>query len=346
MKGIFKKEFRSKLEVRNKKIYSYIIDNRLQIEQIMKEYTNYIYTIVKNSYIQFSNEDIEEITLDVFLTIWKNKNKLDINKNMSAYICGITRNLIKKKNRNAKINDNIEDYQEQLIDLTNIELFFSETEKKKIIIKELEKMKQEDYESYSSREYTSISENLNRSNVIASDNYMIYMDDRGRGFSKYKDILVNKFKENADYEQGIFFYIKNIKTKKIWSNAILASNKPDKCKITFSSDSNKIQATYGNIETKTKVLLVPNENIEIRNLSLKNDGPLEEMLEVSSYLEPILSTKQQEEAHPAFNNLFLKYSLQEENEIIEIQRRQRNKGEKQVYLAASFYTEDETVRRT
>ena len=170
MKGIFKKEFRSKLEVRNKKIYSYIIDNRLQIEQIMKEYTNYIYTIVKNSYIQFSNEDIEEITLDVFLTIWKNKNKLDINKNMSAYICGITRNLIKKKNRNAKINDNIEDYQEQLIDLANIELFFSETEKKKIIIKELEKMKQEDKDIFIEYYYeeSSIKEIAQKFNISES----------------------------------------------------------------------------------------------------------------------------------------------------------------------------------
>ena len=132
------------MEIKNTKIFDYIIDNKLQIEKIMKEYTNYIYIIIKNSYIKFSNEDIEEITLDVFLTIWKNQKKLDVNKSMSAYIGGITKNLIKKKNRNAKINDNIENYQEQLIDLTNIELFFSETEKKKIIIKELKNLKQED----------------------------------------------------------------------------------------------------------------------------------------------------------------------------------------------------------
>ena len=127
-----------------KKIYEYIIDEKLQIEQVMKDYTNYICTIIKNSYINFSNEDTEEILLDVFLTLWKNQNKLDINKSISSYIAGITRILIKKKNRNIKFEDNIEDYQEQLADLTNIEIFFSENEKQKIILDELEKMKKID----------------------------------------------------------------------------------------------------------------------------------------------------------------------------------------------------------
>ncbi len=127
-----------------KKIYEYIIDEKLQIEQVMEDYTNYICTIIKNSYINFSSEDTEEILLDVFLTLWKNQNKLDINKSISSYIAGITRILIKKKNRNIKFEDNIEDYQEQLADLTNIEIFFSENEKQKIILDELEKMKKID----------------------------------------------------------------------------------------------------------------------------------------------------------------------------------------------------------
>ena len=38
--------------------------------------------IIKNSGYLFSNEDIEEIASDVFLVIWKNKEKLDINKKL------------------------------------------------------------------------------------------------------------------------------------------------------------------------------------------------------------------------------------------------------------------------
>ena len=157
---------------------------------------------------------------------------------------------------------------------------------------------------------------------------------------KYKDILINKFSKTADYEQGIFFYIKNIKTKRIWSIAALKANKQERYKITFSSDSNQIDRVDGNIETKTKITVVPNEGVEIRRLTLKNNGPLEETLEVSSFLEPVLSKEVQENAHPAFNNLFLKYEWQDDIMLVE---RRRRGNEESITLAVSFFSEDETI---
>ena len=41
----------------------------------MKDYNNYIYKIIRNKYNNFSDEDIEEIVLDVFITLWNNQNK-------------------------------------------------------------------------------------------------------------------------------------------------------------------------------------------------------------------------------------------------------------------------------
>ena len=81
----------------NQKIYNYMDGKILNIELAMKDYNNYIYKIIRNKYNNFSDEDIEEIILDVFLTLWNNQNKLDINQKMSSYIAGITKNLIKKK---------------------------------------------------------------------------------------------------------------------------------------------------------------------------------------------------------------------------------------------------------
>ena len=125
------------------KIYSYINDNRLNIELLMHDYTNYIYTIIRNNYTNLSDEDAEEIVLDVFITLWNNQNKLDINKKMSSYIAGITRNLIKKKYRNIYNNDNIEDY-EMLQDIENIELNFIKKDENIVINEEINKLKETD----------------------------------------------------------------------------------------------------------------------------------------------------------------------------------------------------------
>lgn len=136
------------MEIKNRKIYSYIDQNKLKIEEIIKDFSNYVYTIIRKSYINLPNEDIEEILLDVFFTVWHNQDKLDINKSMSAYIGGITKNLIKKKYRNIKKTDNIYEYENQLIDLSNIEMLFVEDEKRKIMFNQIEKLKKEDKEVF------------------------------------------------------------------------------------------------------------------------------------------------------------------------------------------------------
>lgn len=136
------------MKVEDEKIYTYIENSKLQMEKIMEKYNNYVSTIIRNSYIKLSNEDIEEVVLDVFFTLWKNQNKLDINKSMAAYISGITKNLIKYKYRQCKIELNIEEYEEKLIDNLNIEIGLLKNEKQNAISEELEKLKQEDKEIF------------------------------------------------------------------------------------------------------------------------------------------------------------------------------------------------------
>ena len=117
--------------MKDRKIYSYIENNKLNIEEIMKDYTNYIYTIIRNFNLNLSKEDSEEVVLDVFMVLWKNKEKLDINRSMSAYIGGITKNLIKYKFRQIKDTNNIEDFEEKLADFTNIETILIQNQKQK-----------------------------------------------------------------------------------------------------------------------------------------------------------------------------------------------------------------------
>lgn len=135
------------------KIYNYIKNGTFLIDEVVENYKNYVNTIIVNSYRNLSKEDIEEITLDVFLTVWNNKDKLDINKNMSPYIAGITNNLIKKKIRKRNLNFNIEDYEDKIMSDSDIELDYMQSETNKIIIKELENFKELDKEIFLSYYY-------------------------------------------------------------------------------------------------------------------------------------------------------------------------------------------------
>ncbi len=208
----------------------------------------------------------------------------------------------------------------------------------------VEKVKTIDYETYAVREYNKLYDKLNNINIISNEDYSVIIDQKGNGYSKYKDIVINRFKQTDDEEQGIFFFFKNIKTKRIWSSGqknYLAL--ADKYTVCFSPDCSKFVRQDGGIETTTKVCIIPNSPVEIRRIELKNLGNSEETIEVNSYLEPILSSLEQDYSHKAFNNLFLSFEFLEDTNTIVAKRKSRDSKNKDVYLAVNLYTENETI---
>ena len=170
------------------------------------------------------------------------------------------------------------------------------------------------------------------------------MDQKGEGFSKYKDIYINRFKKNHDNPQGIFFTIKNIKTKKIWSsNYSFNENKEEQYQISFMPDKNEQEITSGNIKTTILTTISSSEPVELRRILIENQGNEEEILEVTSYFEPVLSNKEQDYAHPVFNNLFLINKWDTDTNSIIIERKNREKNQEKYYLIANLSTNSETI---
>ena len=215
--------------------------------------------------------------------------------------------------------------------------------KKAIVTKEkkekIEKLKMKDYQNYVETVFTKPSFGLKRSNVISNGEYTICTLTDGRGFSKYKNILVNRFKETADYNQGNFFYVRNLSNNELISvNLEYGENG----KIVFAPDVTKISKTKQNLEFKTVNTVSPEDALEIKRLEITNNGEKEETLEIINYFEPVLATPMQEYSHPAFNNLFLTYEKQDGGEII-VSRKKRGNNEKNVYLGVNLYTENKTI---
>ena len=208
------------------------------------------------------------------------------------------------------------------------------------------KARYEDFNNYAQRVYTKVEQKLPVCNVLANENYSVVINERGMGYSKYKDYVINRFEKNADESQGIFFYLKNIRNKRIWtSNYMSYLVKPDKYEITFSEDSNKIKRTDGGIESICKITLDSEKNIEFRRLELTNYGIEDETVEITAVLEPVLSKIEEYSSHPAFQNLFLVYEYIEEDGIFVIKRKNRTNTKDGLYLAVCLYTEDDVLRR-
>lgn len=70
------------------------------LERIMKKYSAYVCTVAWNfSRGAFSQEDIDEISVEVFYKLWEHRGELDIKIGLSAYLSAVTRNTVKNRFR-------------------------------------------------------------------------------------------------------------------------------------------------------------------------------------------------------------------------------------------------------
>ena len=216
-----------------------------------------------------------------------------------------------------------------------------------------EKIKYQDYENYTVREYNKIDERIIRGNVIGNEKYVIAINQNGNGVSKFEENYINRFKRTDDYNQGIFFYIKDIKTNEIWSAAgedncehFTIQFMPDKDQFEKVKLINNDKENDEQIKTKLKVTVDANEPVEIRRLEIQNNTQGEKIFEVTSFFEPVLSRKEQDYAHQSFNNLFLVYGYNEENDYLTVKRKKRENNQKELYLIAKMQTNSEKIGET
>lgn len=127
----------------------YCIKGEIDIDKIINDFYGYVYIIVRNGVNTFiTDEDIEEIVSDVFFAIWKISNKLPDTTCVKSYLAGISKNVIKNRYRRTNLNFSISDYEEIIIDTSNIEEVTEQKEQENIIQNTLQKLKNEEYKIF------------------------------------------------------------------------------------------------------------------------------------------------------------------------------------------------------
>ena len=86
-----------------KELKNYIVNNCIDLDTLIDDYTPYLRTIIQNMVgNNLSEEDKEEIIIDTFFILWKRYKENYYINSLSSYIAGITRNLIKEKLKTLK----------------------------------------------------------------------------------------------------------------------------------------------------------------------------------------------------------------------------------------------------
>lgn len=96
--------------MKHESINKYIINNELDLDSIIDNYTHYINKVINNMVgNNLTIQDKEEILIDTFFVLWKNYTDNKEIKILDSYLAGISKNLTKNKLRSLKIHVNFDD---------------------------------------------------------------------------------------------------------------------------------------------------------------------------------------------------------------------------------------------
>ncbi len=122
-----------------------------------------------------------------------------------------------------------------------------------------------------------------------------------------------------------------------------AAATPDSYDVTFSEDRAEIVRRDGAIGTTLQVIVSPEDDAEVRRVSLTNLGTKSREIEVTSYAEVVLAPPAADAAHPAFSNLSVETECVPELDTLLARRRPRSRDEAQVWLAHVAVVEGDAV---
>ena len=181
--------------------------------------------------------------------------------------------------------------------------------------------------------------------LLGNGRYQIMITNSGGGYSRWKDLAVTRWREDTTRDdRGIFCYIKDLSNGVFWSNTWQPSLHPAKeYEALFSQGHVEFRRLDQGIQTRTEIVISPEDDTEMRKVSITNKTSSVRLLEITSYTEVVLASQASDEAHPAFSNLFVETEILPEHKAILCTRRPRSREETPPWLFHLVQVHDTTV---
>jgi cyclic beta-1,2-glucan synthetase len=170
--------------------------------------------------------------------------------------------------------------------------------------------------------------------LLSNGKYHVMVSNAGGGYSRWKDMDVTRWREDATRDSwGTFCYIRDVATGRFWSSAHQPVIKPlEHYEAIFSEAKVEFRCREAELEAHTEIAVSPEDDIELRRITLTNRGKKRRVIEITSYSEVVLASSASDVLHPAFSNLFVQTEILEDRRAILCTRRPRSNHEQSPWM--------------
>jgi cyclic beta-1,2-glucan synthetase len=184
------------------------------------------------------------------------------------------------------------------------------------------------------RQYSDPNLSSPRVQLLSNSKYSVMISTAGSGYSKCGNIAMTRWREDATRDiWGSFIFVNDTSKKSIWSTTYQPTMDavPQAYRVLFGEEKVEFRRKDGDITTHTEILVAPEDNVEIRYISLTNHSTESRVLEVTSYLEPVLAPFSNDTDHPAFSKLFIQTEYLISKNALLAKRRKRSDTDKEIW---------------
>ncbi len=173
-----------------------------------------------------------------------------------------------------------------------------------------------------------------RTHLLANGNYSVMITAAGSGYSRWRDIAVTRWREDPTSDPwGSYIFLRDVANGQVWSAGYQpVGREPDGYEVAFFEDRAEIIRKDGPIVTTTEILVSPEDDAEVRRVSVTNTGNRMREIELTTYAEVVLTTPAADSAHPAFSKLFVQTEFVAEGGVLLATRRSREPGEAPLWM--------------
>jgi cyclic beta-1,2-glucan synthetase len=157
----------------------------------------------------------------------------------------------------------------------------------------------------------------------------------GGGYSRWQETLLTRWREDVTRDcWGTYLYLRDVETGSFWSTAHQPTleSKPG-FEAIFSQSRAEFRSRLHEIEAHTEIAVSPENDVEVRRVTLTNHSDEVRTIEVTSYAEIVLNSAAADTAHMAFSNLFIQTEVIPELNSVICSRRPRASHEKPPWTA-------------
>ncbi len=180
--------------------------------------------------------------------------------------------------------------------------------------------------------------------LLSNGRYTVALRASGAGVSRWRSFNVTRWRDDPLRDgYGTFIYVRDIgdigdnaaSTALTSLTALPAPGEGWRYRTRFLADQAQFEASGDGLQARTNVLISPEDDTELRTVTLQNTSGRTRTLELVSYFEPVLSNPKADEAHPAFANLFVETRWEPSWRALLLSRKPRLHGDA-VVAAAHF----------